>query len=112
MVLLYGGDFDPSGVDIDRDFVERAGCFDEVVRVALNARQVEEFDLPPLLGKASDARASAFVAKYGRLVQVELDALPPETLRKLYQDAIDRWWDASAYESPLEQEKLDSEALS
>ena len=35
-VLLYAGDFDPSGEDIDRNFVEQVGCFDEVVRVALN----------------------------------------------------------------------------
>ncbi|MBM3147242.1 MAG: hypothetical protein FJ000_05020, partial [Actinobacteria bacterium] len=34
-VLLYAGDFDPSGEDIPRDFAERAGCFDEVHRVAL-----------------------------------------------------------------------------
>lgn len=34
-VLLYAGDFDPSGEDIDRDFLERTGCFSSVVRVAL-----------------------------------------------------------------------------
>ena len=33
-VLLYAGDFDPSGEDIDRDFVSRSDCFEEVVRVA------------------------------------------------------------------------------
>lgn len=27
--LIYAGDFDPSGEDIDRDFLERAGCFDQ-----------------------------------------------------------------------------------
>ncbi len=36
-VLLYAGDFDPSGQDIDRDFVERTGVFDKVIRVALRA---------------------------------------------------------------------------
>jgi hypothetical protein len=30
-VLLYCGDYDPSGMDIPRDFAERTGCFDQIV---------------------------------------------------------------------------------
>jgi hypothetical protein len=85
-VLLYAGDFDPSGEDIPRDFCARAGCFDIVRRVALSAEQVRDYHLPPLPGKATDSRAAGFVAKHGRLVQVELDALPPDTLHELYRD--------------------------
>src|SRR5207245_595857 len=44
-VLIYAGDFDPSGEDIDRDFVRRVRGFDEVHRVALNAKQVREYNL-------------------------------------------------------------------
>ncbi len=51
-VLLYAGDFDPSGEDISRDFVARTGCWDQVVRVALTGGQVKEFDLPKAVGKA------------------------------------------------------------
>lgn len=80
--LVYAGDFDPSGADISRDFVKRTACFQKVTRVALNdMEQVEEFDLPPQPGKASDPRAVTFVAKHGKLVQVEIDALPPDALR-------------------------------
>lgn len=96
-VLLYAGDFDPSGMDIDRDFTERTGCFAEVVRVALNDEQVRTYDLPPQMGKKSDTRAAGFVAKHGALVQVELDALPPDQLRQLYQDALAPYWDPDAY---------------
>jgi hypothetical protein len=92
-VLLYAGDFDPSGEDIDRDFVERTGCFDKVVRVALGADQVTDYDLPPAMGKSTDSRAGAFVARHGELVQVELDALPPDVLEALYQDALADLWD-------------------
>jgi hypothetical protein len=53
-VLIYAGDFDPSGEDIDRDFIQRTACFDEVVRVALSLEQVERYDQPPQLGKATD----------------------------------------------------------
>ncbi len=110
-VLLYAGDFDPSGIDIDRDFCERTGCFAVVERVALNAEQVTEFDLPPQLGKATDSRAADFVARHGHLIQVELDALPPETLRELFGEAIGRYWDMSAYEASLAHERADLEAL-
>ncbi len=69
-VLLYAGDHDPSGEDIDRDFVARTGCFDEVVRVALTADQVDAWDLPPQPGKAGDSRAAAFTERHGRLVKI------------------------------------------
>jgi len=103
-VLIYGGDYDPSGEDIERDFLKRAGCFDEVVRVALTAAQVEEYHLPPQPGKRSDARAAGFMARHGRLVQVELDALDARDLHALYRLAFDRFWDVSAYEAVMERE--------
>jgi hypothetical protein len=37
-------------------------------------------------------------------MQVELDALDPDDLRALYQAAIDRYWDTSAYEQVLDDE--------
>lgn len=110
-VLLYAGDFDPSGEDIDRDFLARTECFDKVVRVALSADQVLQYDLPPQPGKATDSRASAFIARHGSLVQVELDALPPDTLRGLYEQALEEFWDASAFEQALEQEEAERAEL-
>lgn len=110
-VLLYAGDFDPSGEDIDRDFVAKTGCWAEVVRVALTSAQVEAYDLPPMVGKVTDSRASAFVARHGRLVQVELDALPPATLRALFADAIAAWWDDDVYEAVLKRERADRKRL-
>jgi hypothetical protein len=100
-VLIYAGDFDPSGEDIDRDFLARTDVFSEVVRVALNADQVGQYNLPEQMGKTSDSRARGFVERHGRLVQVELDALPPDVLRELFQSAIDRHWDTSEYERAL-----------
>ena len=110
-ILLYAGDFDPSGEDIIRDFEERLGCLEEVRRIALTAEQVEEYDLPPEMGKATDSRAAAFIARHGRLVQVELDALPPTTLRDLYQGALDDFWDQDTYEEVLEEERGERERL-
>ena len=110
-ILIYAGDFDPSGEDIDRDFLARTNCFDKVVRVALNADQVVEYSLPPQPGKATDTRAASFVARHGQLVQVELDALPPDVLRGLYQAAIDGFWDVSTYMASLDLERKQRAAL-
>jgi len=110
-VLLYAGDYDPSGEDIDRDFTERTGCWAEIVRVALNAEQVQEYGLPPNPGKATDSRAAAFVARHGELVQVEIDALPPETLRSLFQTAIAEFWEASPYDRVRTREQDDRAEL-
>lgn len=110
-VLIYAGDFDPSGEDIDRDFLKRTACFDKVVRVALNASQVTQYGLPPQPGKATDSRARAFTARHGQLVQVELDALPPDELRRLYQAAIDDFVDVSTLEGVLEQEEVERAGL-
>lgn len=104
-ILIYAGDFDPSGEDIDRDFLARTGCFSETVRVALTPQQVEQYKLPPQPGKQTDSRAASFVARHGRLLQVELDALPPDVLRALYHDAIAHFWDESTYEEVLRQEE-------
>lgn len=106
-ILIYGGDFDADGEDIERDFIHRAGCFDETFRVALTPEQIEEFKLPPQPGKWSSARAQGFADKYSDLfervygldlVQIELDALPPEDLRKIFQDEIDKHFDRKKWE--------------
>jgi hypothetical protein len=92
-ILLYAGDFDPSGEDIDRDFIERSACWDKTVRVALTTSQVRLYGLPVNPGKIKDSRAASFTARHGELVQVELEALDPADLRALFQAAIDGYLD-------------------
>jgi hypothetical protein len=104
-VLLYAGDFDPSGQDIDRDFVRRVGCFDKVERIALTADQLE--GLPVQLGKADDPRSAGFIAEHGRLVQVELEALDPTDLHAMYEAALADYWDPVAFGHVLGDEDRD-----
>jgi hypothetical protein len=111
-VLLYAGDFDPSGMDIDRDFIARTEIFDETVRVALTAQIVQDYNLPPMPGKAEDSRSTRFIMEHGELVQVELDALPPQDLRDLYEKALEPFWDADAYAATMEQEEGEVTRLS
>lgn len=86
--LFYGGDFDPSGEDIQRDFMKRTSVFNRVERIALTAAQVEEYNLPPMPGKSTDSRSRGFIERYGVLIQVEIDALPPDSLRELFEEAV------------------------
>ena len=104
-ILVYAGDFDPSGEDIARDLIKRTGCWDEVKKIALSYEQVQAYGLPINPGKKDDTRASKFIEKYGSLMQVELDAIDPVELRRLYQEAIDEHWDPDAYEAALEREE-------
>jgi hypothetical protein len=110
-ILLYGGDFDPSGEDIFRDFTERTDCWDDKIRVALTAEQVATYNLPELPGKSTDSRSSRFVAEHGRLVQVEFDALDPNDLRDLFEAAIDTYWDWSAFASVQQREAAERHSM-
>jgi hypothetical protein len=90
-VLLFFGDFDPSGVDIERDLTERLEKYGAtqfyVNRVALTADQILEYRLPPIPVKRSDARSEGFLEEYGDKT-VELDALDPNLLQQMVKDAI------------------------
>lgn len=86
-VILYVGDFDPSGMDMDRDIEDRLYRLGQAVefrRVALLMDQIEEHNLPPDPTKLSDARARTW-PYHGSW---ELDALPFRVLRQIVQDAI------------------------
>lgn len=92
-VILYFGDYDPSGEDIPRSIEEnirKLGCYDiEVRRIALMEDQVLEWNLPPAPAKEGDSRTKNWTG----LGQVELDAVKPEKLISLCQDAIDELFD-------------------
>jgi hypothetical protein len=118
-VLIYAGDHDPTGWDIDRDFIERTDCFAEVRRVALDPALVVQYQLPSAVDNDEltaakldrDPRAKGFVRRFGALTQVELDALPVDVLRQLYQDAVDEFWDRDLYRTAVEQETAEREQL-
>ena len=86
--LYYFGDHDPSGIDIPRNVNERLCEFapDAEIHfetVAVNERQIAEWDLPTRPTKRSDSRAKRFEGE-----SVELDAIPPRQLRELVRECI------------------------
>jgi len=83
VVVLYFGDFDPSGEDMVRSLRERLAFFQscpQIIKCALTMDDIEEYDLPPDFTKETDARRAKFVERWGD-VSVELDALPVDVLR-------------------------------
>lgn len=116
-VLIYAGDHDPTGEDIDRDLIERVGYFAKWIRVALDEGQISEYNLPfnpdgEVEAKLRrDPRGEKFIDRHGYLEQYEVDALDPDVLRTLYQTAIDGVWDDDAYDEAITQEEADRETL-
>lgn len=113
--ILYFGDFDPSGQDIERNIREKLqDTFNvrvEVDRKALTREQIDEYELPPQPAKTTDARYESFVQEHGDMA-VELDALPPEDLKQLIRDSVDEYFDHGYYESEvLPQERDETEYI-
>lgn len=78
-VILYCGDHDPSGLDMDRDIADRLaalGADTTFKRVALTPAQIHEHQLIPQPTKVADSRAWG----YSDGGSWELDALPVPVL--------------------------------
>lgn len=105
-VILYFGDYDPSGEDIPRSIkanLSDMGVEVEVRRVALMEEQVVEWKLPPAPAKVTDSRT----ATWDGLGQVELDAVEPKKLQSLVSDAIDSLFDIKLHEDLMDQERAE-----
>jgi len=90
-VILYFGDFDPSGLSIDLDlqsgkFLE----FAEFHRIALTEDQIRQFNLPSVPVKRDDPRANEYIKLYGN-EGWELDALNPDILKLLVGTSIKKY---------------------
>ncbi len=102
ITILYFGDFDPSGQDIER-YVEETlsdmGIPDiDFQRIAITRNQIDEYEIPPAPAKTTDSRLEGFVARHGVAWQVELDAIEPRRLQTIIREAILPHWDPLAGE--------------
>ena len=93
-IVLYFGDFDPSGEDIYRDIEESFRFFqislNKIEKVSLTKEDIEKYNLPPDFAKKSDTRFKKFIAKNGDIA-VELDALPADVLREKIKSCIEKY---------------------
>jgi len=88
--LYYFGDYDPSGCDITRaveagirEFAPSAEIHFQ--RVAVTREQIDKWKLPTRPTKTSDSRSRQFDGE-----SVEVDAVPPATLRAMVRGCIER----------------------
>lgn len=119
IIVLYLGDFDPSGLDMVRDIKSRIdefinGAMMEVdfniKPIALTAAQIKKYNPPKNPAKMKDPRAPEYVAEHG-YNSWEVDALPPEVLHKLLEDNIKKLINLDTYNAILEQEKIEVQQL-
>lgn len=106
-VVLYLGDLDPTGVDIDRflqEVYEYFGVEVEFKRIAVTPEQIEKYNLPPrpedaetLAKLERDVRTKNYKEKY----IVELDSLlafVPNEFKKILREEINEYFDREKYD--------------
>jgi hypothetical protein len=133
--ILYFGDYDPSGSDMDRFlksgiadyFIKYFGLEGRVhfePRIAITLDQIERFNLPPepeesdteTLDKLQrDPRYENFLEAHGgQLYAVELDALMayvPDEFERIVKGAVDQHYDPKIWKKVLEEKEHSSEAI-
>ena len=109
--IYYFGDHDPSGVHIPqkieadlRTFAPDAELHFE--RVAVNAEQIEKWNLPTRPTKRTDSRAKNFSGE-----SVEVDAIPPAQLRDLCRQCIEQHIDQRALQRTRLVEQAERDTL-
>ena len=97
-IILYFGDYDPSGEDIPRSIADNLykdfGVQVEMRRVLLMKDQVIKMGLPPAPSKTTDSRNN----NWDGLGQVELDAVRPEVITEILRDAIEEIFDRDLHD--------------
>jgi hypothetical protein len=87
----YLGDFDPSGLDLERDIHEKLRRYAKREfswkRLAVNLDDFSRFNLFPLTPKSKDTRTKHFLER-GYTQCAELDAVPAKELRARVEQAI------------------------
>ena len=116
-VMLYFGDFDPSGIEIPnaimttlRDELNVDNI--EFKRVALLREDIFQYKLPhdAKALKRSDTRAKKHLENYGELA-VELDALRPDILEKKIKNAIISELDVDLFNREVEIYRVELDKL-
>lgn len=113
-IILYFGDFDPSGRDIERFITETLDWFGisvQVKNIAVTLEQIEEYSLP---STPEDEKEIAKMLRDPRfkkwdhgLFRVELDALMafvPEKFKEIITGSIEEYFDDLVYQDVLEEQ--------
>jgi hypothetical protein len=115
LILLYVGDYDPSGLymsenDIPQRLAQYGGDHVEVQRIALTRGQLGGLPSFPASDKKKDPRHDWFVRNCGRRCW-ELDALDPNELREIIEEAVKDEIEPIAWTRCAAVEKAEQESL-
>lgn len=115
VIVLYFGDWDPSGVNMLyatiqtlHDELGLRGV--EYHRCGINPEHFDMVDADPVPLKDGDKRAKPFIKKYGHTCY-ELDALHPHDLEELVRQSLIRFTDMEARACNFEIQKRDLEFI-
>jgi len=103
IAVLYFGDFDPSGLFIDKD-LEVSVAFENFERIALTEGMTKGLPSVPL--KKKDPRTPSYVAQYGYDCGWELDALDPNKLKDLVKKSIEKYVDFDLQQKKEEESEI------
>ena len=110
-VIIYIGDFDPSGIDMVRDIEDRIREFlgDKydsvaVLPIALTLKQIKKYKPPPNPAKVTDPRAKGYIKAHGK-TSWEVDALKPSVLTELVNKVIGDFVDEKKMANVIGREK-------
>jgi hypothetical protein len=109
--IFYVGDYDPSGLFIDKDIEDKLrryapGADITFQRLAVLPEQVDEWKLPSKPPKKEDSRSKSFEGQ-----AVEVEAIEPDALRQLLDDALKSVIDHGDYERMCTVEAAERETL-
>lgn len=110
--IYYFGDYDPSGVHIDRDAEKKLRRFAPSTdiafeRMAVTLQQIHDWDLPGKPPKGSDSRT----AKFDHHSAVEIESIAPAKLREIVSECITQHIDQRVYEQTLAVEAAERSTL-
>jgi len=109
-VLLYCGDFDPSGLDIERELKQTladTGVYPTMERVTLTYEHTRL--LPPTTAvdlKESDTRTKRFKEMYPGSKGYELNIVGTRRIEEYLLTAIYKYMDVEAYNAAIELENI------
>jgi hypothetical protein len=114
IMVFYLGDHDPSGQGIETDIKRRvlehgSGDF-EMIRLAIHPADIKKYKLPPLRAKVTDSRTEGFLGKFKNTC-VELDALPPDVLRRRITKAVEGLKDMVSWDRAIAVEEVEMASI-
>lgn len=111
--VFYLGDHDPDGIHMGYSNAEWIDTYSryagiDLVRVALNLDQVEEYSPPPNPAKETSARYGDYALNYGNEAW-ELDALAPAVIDKIIREYVEHLIEWDKWDINVERERVNRE---